>query len=88
MNVKYMNAFPPELSERQETKTSKLLMAMQNFASVPESIMEVAWEGTYRDATSAAASARRLVRLYDLPLRVVRRKNRLFIQKEEIGDAE
>lgn len=88
MNVKYMNAFPPELSERPETKTSKLLMAMQNFASVPESIMEVSWEGTYCDAASAAASARRLVRLYDLPLRVIRCKNRLFIQKREADDAE
>ena len=88
MNVKYMNAFPPELSERKKTKTSKLLAVLQSFAARPEPIMEVAWEETYSSATSAAASARDAIRSNNLTMRVIRCKNRLFIQKEEAAHAE
>lgn len=88
MNVKYMNAFPPELSDRKESKTSKLLAALQSFMTRPEPIMEVTWEETYSSVTSAAASARGVIRSKRLAMRVIRRQNRLFIQKEEVNHAE
>lgn len=84
MNVKYMNELPAGLKERRETKTSKLLAVMQNFMARPEPIMEVAWEETYSNVTSAAASARSAIRSNKLALRVTRCQNRLFIQKEAL----
>ena len=85
MNVKYMNALPPELGERKESKTGKLLAVLQSFVARPEPIMEVTWEETYSSVTSAAASARGVIRSNGLAMRVIRRQNRLFIQKEETG---
>lgn len=87
MNVKYMNELPAGLKEHRETKTNKLLTAMQGFLARPEPIMEVAWEEAYSSVTSAAASARSAIRSNKLALRVTRCLNRLFIQKEA-ADAE
>lgn len=87
MNVKYMNELPADLKERKETKTSKLLAVMQDFMARPEPIMEVTWEETFNNVTSAAASARSAIRSNKLALRVTRCQNRLFIQKEA-ADAE
>lgn len=87
MNVKYMNELPADLKERKETKTSKLLAVMQDFMARPEPIMEVTWEETFNNVTSAAASARSAIRSNKLALRVTRCQNRLFIQKET-ADAE
>ena len=84
MNVKYMNELPADLKERRETKTSKLLAVMQDFMARPEPIMEVAWEETFHNVTSAAASARSAIRSNKLALRVTRCQNRLFIQKEAL----
>ena len=53
----------------------------------PEPIMEVTWEETFNNVTSAAASARSAIRSNKLALRVTRCQNRLFIQKEA-ADAE
>lgn len=88
MNVKYMNALPPELSDHKESKTGKLLAALQNFMTRPEPIMEVTWKETYSSVTSAAASARGVIRSKRLAMRVIRRQNRLFIQKKEVNHAE
>ena len=49
--------------------------------------MEVTWEETFNNVTSAAASARSAIRSNKLALRVTRYQNRLFIQKEA-ADAE
>ncbi len=87
MNVKYMNELPAGLKEHRETKTSKLLAVMQDFMARPEPIMEVTWEETFNNVTSAAASARSAIRSNKLALRVTRYQNRLFIQKEA-ADAE
>ena len=87
MNVKYMNELPADLKEQRETKTNKLLTAMQGFLARPEPIMEVAWEEAYSSVTSAAASARSAIRSNKLALRVTRCQNRLFIRKEA-ADAE
>lgn len=87
MNVKYMNELPAGLKECRETKTSKLLAVMQDFMARPEPIMEVTWEETFNNVTSAAASARSAIRSNKLALRVFRCRNRLFIQKEA-ADAE
>lgn len=87
MNVKYMNELPADLKERKETKTSKLLAVMQDFMARPEPIMEVTWEETFNNVTSAVASARSAIRSNKLALRVTRCQNRLFIQKET-ADAE
>ena len=87
MNVKYMNELPAGLKEHRETKASKLLAVMQDFMARPEPIMEVAWEESYGSVTSAAASARGVIRSKRLAMRVILRQNRLFIQKEA-ADAE
>lgn len=87
MNVKYMNELPEDLKEHRETKTSKLLAVMQDFMARPEPVMEVAWEEAYSSVTSAAASARSVIRSNKLSLRVPRCQNRLFIRKEA-ADAE
>lgn len=87
-NVKYMNELPAGLKEHRETKTGKLLAVMQDFMARPEPIMEVAWEESYGSVTSAAASARGVIRSKRLAMRVIRRQNRLFILKEEVNHAE
>lgn len=81
MNVKYMNELPADLNEHKVLR-SKLLAVMQNFMARPEPIMEVAWEETFHNVTSAAASARSAIRSNKLALHVTRCQNRLFIQKE------
>lgn len=86
MNVKYMNELPTELADHRKPR-SKMLEVMQDFMARPEPIMEVAWKEDYGNVNSAAASARHAIRSNKLALHVIRRKNRLFIQKET-ADAE
>lgn len=87
MNVEYMNELPHEICEHKETKTSKLLTELQKFMERSEPIMEVHWKGFYSTAAYAAATLRGVVRSNSIAMRVIVRKNRMFIIKEGGNDA-